>query len=157
VISLFPVIGPVPITCRRFLLSLYGRKSQICRWNFSKVFHSFGDKVFPVSAAISGCHSLFGNRLGTFTSSLQWSKTASLPVEFWWYLSHFRRYKYFRFWWSHYYFWLSLNVVFTCEHFLWVCRDRRLCFFAARITIRLQVRRHSALSRYERKTSPVSK
>jgi len=81
------------------------------------------------------------NRLGTVLSSSARSKTPHLPLEFWWYLSYFRSYKYFRFGWS---FWFSANIAFICGHFLWVCRGRRLCFFfAAGITMIL--RRHSAV------------
>jgi len=35
--------------------------------------------------------------------------------------------KYFRFWWPHCYFRLSVSVAFVCGHFLWLWHGRKLC------------------------------
>jgi len=53
------------------------------------------------------------NRPGTLSSSSPWSKTLGLPLDFLWHLSYFRRYKYFMFWRTFWYFRLSVVVEVT--------------------------------------------
>ena len=48
----------VAITFRHFLRALYGRKSQICRWNFNRLIVL---EIFSVQAAIYDCRSLLGS------------------------------------------------------------------------------------------------
>ena len=72
------------IICLHFV-----HKPQICRWKFCVVIFSGLGGHFPLSVII-------GIVQGHSPSS-PWSKTLGSPLEFWRYLSHFRRYKYFRF------------------------------------------------------------
>ena len=68
-IFLFLVVGRCcsHLPALPFLGALYTRKSQICHRNFSGVSYSFSDiKVFPVSAAVSGCRSLLESPTVTF-------------------------------------------------------------------------------------------
>jgi len=91
---LFPVIV-VAITWPH-LSSCHDRKCWICHWNFDASCQSQRYKYFrfrqpfPVVGHYWNC-------LRTRYSSLPRSKTPGSPLEFWWYLSYFRRYKYFRF------------------------------------------------------------
>jgi len=52
--------------------------------------------VLGANLAILG-HSSLSQSLGCTLVDSSWSKITSLPLEFWWCLSYFRRYKYFRF------------------------------------------------------------
>jgi len=82
----------VTVICRHFRRTLYGHKPQICRWNFTVV--DISSSGFGIIAIVF--RSLLQSPRNTFCE-LSWTKTPGLALEFSWYLSYFRWYKYFRF------------------------------------------------------------
>jgi len=80
------------LTCQHYFPHIHGLKPQICRWHFKCISHSFRfQPPFPIVGH-------YWNRLGTCTlpASWPWSNAVGSPLEFWWYMSQFRRYYYFR-------------------------------------------------------------
>jgi len=80
----------------------------------TSVYFRFGRPclLFPVV----GCCC---NHLRTLSLNSWRSKTPTLPLEFWRYLSQFQIYKYFRFWRPYCYFRFSVVGAIICGHFLW--------------------------------------
>jgi len=77
------------------LTAIHGLIPQICRWTFNCTFHNLIDMYlrfrppFPIVGH-------YWNRLDTLPASLPRSNAIGSPLEFWWYMSQFRRYYYFR-------------------------------------------------------------